>query len=135
MPNFASVSSWTACTITLDSVANGSTANSSTNFGNGTDLDLWGDVSLVLGSLTPGTGGYVELHLRALLQDGTNYADVSMATLVGVAMLTSGASAKYIEFRNVLLVPGTFRWSIVNRAGASFAASGNAMYCRTYATG
>lgn len=135
MPNLASLSAWTSVTITLNSVANGSRADGTTDFANGTDLDIWADVSLVLGSLTPGTGGFVELHLRPLLHDATNYADVTPATLAAAAPLSSGASAKYTLWTGLLLPPGTFRFSVVNRAGVAFGGSGNALQARTYATG
>ena len=132
---------WSAITITLNSVANGSIAIGSTVITNGTDLNLRLDASLILGSLTPGTGGYVELHLIPLTHDGTNYADaaISGACMVAALPLTSGASIKYVTFMPprcwLEIQPGSFKLGIGNRAGAAFAASGNALQYRTYRLG
>ncbi len=132
---------WSAVTITLNSVANGSIAIGSTVIANGTDLNLRLDASLILGSLTPGTGGYVELHLIPLTHDGTNYADapISGACMVAALPLSTGASIKYAAFMPprcwLEIPPGSFKLGIGNRAGVSFAGSGNALQYRTYRLG
>ena len=78
---------WADAGLGMASLANGSLATGSTVIANGTNLNLRLDASLVLGSLTPGTGGYVELHFIPLLRDGTNYAD---AAISGATMTAAG---------------------------------------------
>lgn len=132
---------WSAVTITLNSVADGSLATGSTVVSNATDLHLRLDASLRLGSLTPGTAGYVELHVVPLLDDGTTYADADItgATFVAALPLTSGAGAKALFFGPprcfIEIPPGSFKLAIGNRAGAAFAGSGNSLYYRTYSLG
>lgn len=130
--------SWTSVTITLNSVADGALAMSSTDITNGTAADLYMDVSLVLGSITTSGAPAVELHMAALMNDGTNLADsaISGASMVAVLPVTTGASIKRVLFsppRSVLLVPpGTFRIGIGNRTGVTFAGSGNSLHYRLY---
>lgn len=133
MAKWTASAGWVANTITLNSVANNATALASTDITNGTSLEIYADVSLILGSITPAAAGYMELHLRGLMHDGTNYPDVvTSGTLVATSALSSGASIKYVLFRGILVPPGTFRWGIVNRAGVTLAGSGNALQHRLY---
>ena len=89
---------WADAGLGMASLANGSLATGSTVIANGTNLNLRLDASLVLGSLTPGTGGYVELHLIPLLRDGTNYADaaISGATMIAAVRRTRRCSTLFI---------------------------------------
>jgi len=131
-------SSWATVTITLNSVADGSLAISSTDITNGTGLDLYIDASLVLGSINPSGAPFVELHLVPLMDDGTNLADaaISGATMIHALPVTPGSSIKRVLWappRAALLIPpGTFRLGIGNRTGVSFAGSGNSLAYRTY---
>lgn len=131
---------WVSNTITLDSVANNAAALSTTDITNGSSLELFADVSLILGSINPSGAPAVELHLRALTHNGTNFADVvtGAPTLVGASPVTTGSSIKYVLWggpNRIVIPPGTFRWGIVNRTGVTFAGSGNALQHRLYSLG
>lgn len=136
MTKWATPSAWTAVTIALDSLANGSSTTSGTVIANGASLDLYIDVSLILGSFTPTAAPYIELHWLGLLANGTTYADVSMATLVNALPVTTTTGVKALMFGNprspIFIPPGSGKLAVINRANASFAATGNTMFYRTY---
>lgn len=131
MSTWSTPSAWTAVTIGLNSLADTTSVTSSTTLTNGTGKDIFLDLSLILGSLTPGTSGpCVELHLLPLLADGTSYQDIVRAA--DVAPLLPGASIKNLASVALVIAPGTYKFAVVNRSGAAFAASGNALSFRTY---
>jgi hypothetical protein len=113
---------------TLNSLANGSESTVVT-YDNSTNRDLYGVVTIKLGSITPSTGG--SITLRATLNDGTDVADRIGGDLY-VVPLTSGASAKVAVINMVRLYPFSMRFSVVNNAGVSLAASGNELYVRPW---
>ena len=112
----------------LNSLANGS-ESSVVTYDNSTNLDLYGLVTIKLGSITPSTGGSVTL--RVTLNDGTDTAD-RIGGDQYVVPLTSGASAKVVVVNMVRLYPFSMRFSVVNNAGVSLAASGNELYVRPW---
>jgi len=112
---------------TLNSLANGSESTAVT-YDNSTNKDLYGLVTLKLGSITPSTGGSV--GLRVTLNDGTDTADRIGGELYSEP-LVSGASAKVAIFK-INLSPFSMRLSVVNNSGATFASSGNELYVRPY---
>ena len=113
---------------TLNSLANGS-ESAVVTYDNSTNRDLYGVVTIKLGSITPGTGG--SITLRVTLNDGTDTADKIGGDLY-VIPLTSGASAKVAVVNMVRLYPFSMRLSVVNNAGVSLAASGNELYVRPW---
>ncbi len=113
---------------TLNSLANGSESTVVT-YDNSTNRDLYGVVTIKLGSITPSTGG--SITLRATLNDGTDVADRIGGDLY-VVPLTSGASAKVAVINMVRLYPFSMRFSVINNAGVSLAASGNELYVRPW---
>jgi hypothetical protein len=135
---WGTVGSWTAVTITLNSVTTDTSAIGTTVIANGTNLELYMDVSLRLGSINPTGAPYVELHRQALLDDGTTYEDVALsgATMIAAAPVTTGSSAKNVSFMPprypLLIPPGSFRLAVVNRTGQTFAGSGNSLNYRLY---
>lgn len=110
--------------VTLNSLANNS-ESAVVTYDNSTSRDLYAVVTIKLGSITPTTGG--SITLRATLSDGTDVADRIGGDLY-VIPLTSGASAKVAVFNMVRLYPFSMRFSVVNSAGVSLAASGNEIY-------
>lgn len=134
MPNYASVSAWTASGIGTSTINSGAASAVSSAITNGTALDLLMDVSLRLNSYTPGTNPYWELHLLPLLDDGTTYADRVEGTLVDTIDVTTGASAKALAFWGVTVPPGSYQIQLVNRSGANATPTADPHY-RTYATG
>lgn len=113
---------------TLNSLANAG-ESSAVTYDNSTNRDLYGLVTIKLGSITPATGG--SITLRVTLNDGTDTADRIGGDLY-VVPLTSGASAKIAVINMVRLYPYSMRFSVVNNAGVAFAASGNEIYVRPW---
>lgn len=113
---------------TLNSLANGS-ESAVVTYDNSTNRDLYGTVTIKLGSITPATGG--SITLRVTLNDGTDTADRIGGDLYAVP-LTSGASAKVAVINMVRLYPYSMRMSVINNAGVALAASGNELYVRPW---
>ncbi len=113
---------------TLNSIANGAETGA-ISYDNSTNLDLYGSVTIKLGSITPATGG--SITLRVTLNDGTDTADRIGGDLY-VVPLISGASAKVAVINMVRLYPYSMRLSVVNNAGVAFASSGNEIYVRPW---
>jgi hypothetical protein len=117
---------------TLDSLANGSTSAFVTH-DNSTSLDLYANVRVTLGSLTPTTGG--SITLRVFSTAGGAAPDNTGSVGGGDAYtvpLTVSTSAKEASFPMVRLYPESCRLCITNNAGVSLAASGNALYVRPF---
>lgn len=115
---------------TLNSLANGS-ATILITYDNSTNRNLYTNVALKLGSITPGTGGNVTLRVYA--GDGTDVPDANGGAFDSyTAALASGASAKVVTFPLVRLYPFSCRLQVVNNAGVTLAASGNELYCTDY---
>lgn len=117
----------------LDSLASGSTAVGSV-ITNGTNLTLLSDLSIQLASFTSASPDYVEIHVIPLLGDGSTYADFFSAgpTMAATPAVTNGASAKAIGITGLIIPPGSYKFGLVNNAGATFAASGHKVYYRLY---
>jgi hypothetical protein len=113
---------------TLNSLANAG-ESSVVTYDNSTNRDLYGVVTLKLGSITPATGGSVTV--RITLNDGTDTADKIGGDLY-VVPLTSGASAKVVVINMVRLYPFSLKFSVVNNSGVTLAASGNELYVRAF---
>jgi hypothetical protein len=113
---------------TLNSLANGS-ESSRVTYDNSTNRDLYGFVTIKLGSITPSTGGSITLRVTA--SDGTDLGDAVGGDLYTMP-LTTGASAKIVNVPLVRLYPFSLRLSIINNAGVTIAASGNEIYVTNY---
>ena len=115
---------------TFNTLANG-TAGSAITYDNSGNKDLYGIVTVKLGSLTPLTGG--SITLRVYSGDGTDMPDLNGGSFdTYVEGLTTTASAKVVTFKMIRVYPFPLMFQIVNNAGASTAASGNEFYIRTY---
>lgn len=113
---------------TLNSLANAG-ESSVVTYDNSTNRDLYGLVTIKLGSITPSTGG--SITLRVTLNDGTDTANKTGGDLY-VIPLTSGASAKVAVINMVRLYPFSMRFSVVNNSGVTLASSGNELYVRPW---
>lgn len=113
---------------TLNSLANAG-ESAVVTYDNSTSRDLYGVVTLKLGSITPSTGG--SITIRVTLNDGTDTADRIGGDLY-VIPLTSGASAKIAVVNMVRLYPFSMRFSVINNSGVTLAASGNELYVRPW---
>ena len=115
---------------TLNQMAN-NTAGSAINFDNSGNKDLYGIVTVKLGSLTPLTGG--SITLRVYSGDGTDMPDLNGGSFdTYVEGLTTTTSPKVVTFKMIRVYPFPLMFQIVNNAGVSTAASGNEFYIRTY---
>jgi hypothetical protein len=113
---------------TLNSLANG-TESTVVTYDNSTNRDLYGVVTVKLGSITPTTGG--SITLRVTLSDGTDTADRIGGDLYTIP-LTTGASAKVATLNMIRLYPYSLRFSVINNAGVTLNASGNELYIRPW---
>jgi hypothetical protein len=113
---------------TLNSLANAG-ESSVVTYDNSTNRDLYGLVTIKLGSITPATGG--SITVRVTLNDGTDTADRAGGDLYVVPLL-AGAGAKVAVLNMVRLYPYAMRFSLVNNAGVALAASGNELYVRPW---
>jgi len=112
----------------LNSLANGS-ETATVTYDNSSNRDLYGTITIKLGSITPSTGG--SITLRVTLNDGTDTADKIGGDLYTVP-LTSGASAKVAVLNMIRLYPYSLRFSVINNSGVTTAASGNELYVRPW---
>jgi hypothetical protein len=113
---------------TLNSLANAGESTVVT-YDNSSNRDLYGTVTIKLGSITPSAGG--SITVRITLNDGTDTADRIGGDLYTIP-LTSGASAKVAVFNMIRLYPYSMRISVVNNAGVALNASGNELYIRPW---
>jgi hypothetical protein len=126
----APLSRGTGLTTELNSLANVGFSAVGTAFDNTVNGDQFGWADIVLESLTPAAGAYLELYLVQSL-DGTTYEDAPSSTNPGTHMLaarvlvTTGAAAKRIMTPLFLLPAGKFKPVLYNATGVAFAASAN----------
>jgi hypothetical protein len=136
---------WTTFTDRSGSTG-GSTSVASTSSGsyvtsalydNTTNLDEWAVVEIVLASLTPTAGAYLQIFLTQS-PDGTNTEDPPSSTnpayhtLVATVALTTGAAAKRVS-TPAFRIPGCkFKLTFLNKAGVSTAAGTNTMNLWTF---
>lgn len=111
-----------------NSLANGS-ESAVVTYDNSTNRDLYGVVTLKLGSITPAAGG--SITVRITVNDGTDTSDRAGGDLYTV-LLNSGASAKVAIIPMVRLYPLSLRISVINNSGVAFAASANELYVRPF---
>jgi hypothetical protein len=113
-------------TTELDSLANG-TESAAITVNNATGKKLYCKFRIVLGSITPGTGGGITLKIY-----GPN-ADVGSSPEQTVFIAaSSGAGAKVVE-KTLLIYPFANQVTVTNNLGTTTASSGNAFY--TYLLG
>lgn len=113
---------------TLNSLANAS-ESAVVTYDNSTNRNLYGAVTLKLGSITPASGGSVTL--RVTMSDGTDTADKAGGDLY-TSVLLSGASAKVVIWPMVRIYPFSLRFSLVNNSGVTLNASSNELYVTPY---
>lgn len=112
--------------------------DASSAIANQTDLHLFADFELALGSFTALAGGYVGLYILPSVDGGTTFPDgggsvvPAESLLAGIFPLTAGASAKVVTIANVSLPPTSFKIVLGNFSGATFAASGNTLRYRRH---
>lgn len=118
----------------INSLATGSETSSpnAITYDNSANRDLQAAVTIKLASLTPAAGG--SISLRVYSGDGADPPDIGGGQRDEyVSPLTSGTGAKTVTFPMVRLYPfSNMRFTVVNNAGVSLAASGHEFYVRPY---
>jgi len=126
-------------TTELNALGSGSASAASSAIANQTNLDVYADIELVLGSLSPVAPNYATLYVLEAI-DGTNYPSATAAVirnqpaqiLCTFALDTTAATAQRVVVRNVLLPPGSFKVVLDNQAGVALNATGNTVRMITY---
>lgn len=114
---------------TLDSLSNGSTSSFIT-YDNSTNLDLYANVSIALGSLTPSSGGSITLRVFSTAGSGPDVPDATGSVGGGDAYtvpLTTSTGAKQVVIPMIRLYPVSMRLCVTNNAGVSLASSSNSL--------
>lgn len=130
---------------TFDSIVNGNAIRSDLDVVNGTNLDLFADFGISLGSAAFGTitNPYVGVFFYPLDMDGSTYGDGRFSSSaagppppvywVGNIGLVAATQAQTGTLRGVILPPGTGRFVLHNGSGVTWAGSGgNTIKYRTY---
>jgi hypothetical protein len=128
----------------VNSLANGNAVIAASQLDNSSTLDVFADVSMVLGSVTSGSGApYMGFYLYPLNEDGSTYGDGRFGSAaagppaasyrIGAVLLPASTTGTLKgTVRGILLPPGAFKFLIYNQAGVTLAASGNTISYRTY---
>lgn len=141
----ASLGKWNSPSLTsvltteLNSLGNNTASSASSAIANQTNLDIFVDVEVNLGSLSPSAGAYVAIYVL-LAVDGSNYpaqsdADLRLTAsqlLCVIPVGTTASTAQRVAARNILLPPGSFKVKLDNQTGVSLAASGNTVKFNAY---
>ena len=127
---WATAGSLTSSLVTteLDSLADEGESSLFT-YDNSSNLALNAQVTVLLGSITPSTGGI--LVLRVLSYDGTNTPDKAGGDKYPLE-IESGTGSKVITFTDVRLYPFSLRLSIINLSGVALSSADNDVYIRAY---
>lgn len=128
----------------LNSLASGSSVLSGTALTNAANLDVFCDLSISLGSVTPGGGApYLGFYLLPLNEDGTTYGDGSVGASAAIIppnpywvgnILCRPSTTGVITgtVRGIILPPSAFKFALYNLSGTTLPASGNAVLFKTY---
>jgi hypothetical protein len=136
---------WTTCFgAEINSLVNGNAVLSSVNIDNSTALDLLADISVSLGSITPGAGNpYIGFFLYPLNQDGSTYGDGRFTSSApgpvpssywegNIPCIPSTTGVVTGSIIGITLIPGAFKLLMLNASGTTLAASANTVKYRTY---
>ena len=120
----------------LNSLADGSFAGASSAITNSSDLFEFMDVELVLGSLSPAAGAFVDVWIYYSI-DATNFADAAKplqtsALLCTFQLDTTAATAQRLFNRLIPIAPHDFKLDVRNKAGVALNASGNTLKISRY---
>jgi hypothetical protein len=128
---------------TFDSIVNGNAILGDLALDNSSNLDIFMDLSLILGSAAFVAPNYVGFYLYPLTQDGTTYGDGRFGTSAagpppssyyrGTFGLVAATQAQTAEINGVVMPPGKWKPVLYNQGGVTLGGSGgNKLYYRTY---
>lgn len=119
----------------LNSLATATDSAASAAIDNGTNLDLYHDLTLTVAAqgVARTAGATVNVYLVPAL-DGTNYDDAISATAEQVASfpLDAATTARQVTRRDIPVPPGLFKYVARNQTGQAFAATGNLVEWRAH---
>lgn len=127
----------------VNSLVNSNSCIAASQLDNSTNLDMFCDLSISLGSITTGAGApFIGMYLYPLNQDGTTYGDANIPAAaatpasmywVGNIQTPAGhAGAITGTIRNIVMPPGAFKFVLYNASGNTLASSTNTIQYRTY---
>jgi hypothetical protein len=124
-----------ALTTELNSLANGSNCTASSALDNTSDLHLYHDLTLTLGTQTArSAGAFVAVFIVPAI-DGSNYDDTNEVTAsppVAIFSLDAATTARQCSQFNVPVPPALFKYFVRNATGQAFASSGNLLEYRAH---
>lgn len=136
---------WTSCFGTeVNSIINGNAILSSVALDNSSNLDVFCDISISLGSITTAAGiPFLGFFLYPLNQDSTSYGDGRFGSsaagpppssyfICSVMLPPSNTGVQTGMARGILLPDGAFKFVMYSSAGVTLAASANTIKYRTY---
>lgn len=132
---FKWAAAWTSRSTVLTTELNALTSATASAVGtaidNTSNLDEWGACDIVLASLNPTAGAYLQLFLVQSI-DGTTYEDPATTSTnpgymqsVAVVSVTTGSAAKRIMTAPFRLPPGKFKFVLLNKSGVNLGATLN----------
>lgn len=123
-------------TTELNSLGNTSFATVGAEVANETDLYPYIVFEIVLASLSPTSGAFVDIWID-YQPDGTNYSDPgkplqTSSLLCTIQLDTTAATAQRINSEICMLMPLDFKLQQRNMAGVAFPSSGNTLKFRRF---
>jgi hypothetical protein len=122
-------------TTEMNSITDGTFVAVGAELANETDLYPYIMFELVLASLTPAAGGFVDIWINYQM-DGTNYADpakpLQTSALLCALGLDTAAAAQRIVSPACAIWPVDFKLQLRNKAGVTLAASGSTLKYRRF---
>lgn len=123
----------------LNALADGTLSAASGAVNNDSNLDMLGDLELVLASLSPGANPYIDIFIAESV-DGTNYPTPSAADarlqlamkLCTFFLGVTAATAQRITVREIKLPPAKFKVYLDPHAGVALGATGNTLKLLSY---
>jgi hypothetical protein len=120
----------TVLTTELNALGNGAYSAVGTAYDNTANLDQTCYLDIVLPTLTPAAGAYLQLFMVQSL-DGATYEDAPTATNPGFGCQTcsqsvsTGAGAKRLTIGPFIAPPGKVKFVLLNKTGVALNAAGN----------
>jgi hypothetical protein len=128
--------------INSGSFVNGDSVQSSVVIANGTNLDMFMDISVSLASITTAAPNFVGFSIYPLNQDGSTYGDGRFGSLaagvpapqlwVGNIIFPVGTQACVGTLERIILPPTNFVLVLYNQTVSTLASSGNVIKYKTY---